>query len=259
MAKATRTTKSTPRIAKGRIVVADPASLPPDPLPISDKIFGARRRIPTQKRSLKTRRAILEAALKVADEQGVENLTMQSIATKAKIAAGTAYQFYDDRDAICFDIYLEWAEVWWATLMEATSKRVTTENWEQQVRGLVSLMGRFYFEHYDAHSLLRYVEATKAGGEAVRTIVEANIQRWTDWFGPLLKSVGYSNAEVQRICVAAVRTIRGHWSYGFASEAQWKELIRSAADGTVAMLKQKLAEAPRPARAAKSSGTSALR
>lgn len=241
------------RIAKGRVVAEGSDILPPAPLPISDRTFGARRRIPTQKRSLKTRRAILESALKVADEHGVENLTMQSIAAKAHIAAGTAYQFYDDRDAICFDIYLEWAEVWWATLMHATSKRLTAEDWESQVRELVTDMGHFYFEHYEAHSLLRYVESTKVGGEAVRSMVEANIQRWVDWFGPLLKEVGYTPAEIYRISVAAVRTIRGHWAYGFASEAQWKELIRSAADGVVAMLKLRLAEAPRPRSASVSS------
>lgn len=249
----------TKRIAKGRIVTDSPDIFAAAPLPISERTFSTRRRIPTQKRSLKTRRAILEAALQVADEQGVEKLTMQSIAAKAKIAAGTAYQFYDDRDAICADIYLEWAEVYWSELMAATSKRLTASNWEEELRGLVSRMGAFYFEHTAAYSLLRYVESTKVGGNAMRTLVDANIERYIAWFGPLLKEAGYPAVEVRRTCIAMVRTIRGHWAYGFVSAAQSKELIRAAADGVVAIAKLRFSEAPRPLRASKSSGTSALR
>jgi AcrR family transcriptional regulator len=43
---------------------------------------------------------------------------MQMIASKAKIAAGTAYQFFDDRDAIFAEIYEEWIKVWWPALMK---------------------------------------------------------------------------------------------------------------------------------------------
>ena len=249
---------TTKRLAKGRIVTEGSSVLAPVPLPISAKTFNARRRVPTQKRSLKTRRAILKAALTVADEQGIENLTMQSIAVQAKIAAGTAYQFYDDRDAICFDIYLEWAEIYWSELMDATSRSLTRENWEEQARTLIARMGRFYFETYDSYTLLRYVESTKSGGVAMRAIVDGNIDRYVAWWGPFLSELGYKPADVRRICLSIVRAIRGHWAYGFASAAQSKELIRAASDAVVAIAKQTILDAPSRTRGAQAA-TSARR
>ena len=250
---------ATKRIAKGRIVSEDLTRFAPVPLPISTRDFNTRRRVPTQKRSLKTRRAILEAALRVADEQGIERLTMQSIAAKAKIAAGTAYQFYDDRDAICSDIYLEWAEAYWAALMEATSRNLTKENWEGELRALVLKMGRFWFDHTAEYSLLRYVESTKSGGAAMRRMVDANIDRYVAWFGPLLRESGYAPAESRRICMAMVRAIRGHWAYGFASVSESKELIRSASEAVIAIAKQSFLDAPRGSRAARPSSTTTSR
>lgn len=247
------------RIAKGWIVTGQGNLLPPLPLPISERTFGARRRVPTQKRSLRTRRAILQAALAVADEQGIERLTMQSIATKAKVAAGTAYQFYDDRDAICFDVYLEWAEIYWAELMDATSHHLTKDDWEDQVRQLITRMGRFYFKTYDSYALLRYVESTKSGGSAMRNIVEANIDRYIAWWGPFLAELGYKPAQVRIFCISIVRAIRGHWAYGFASEAQSRELVRAACDAVVAIAKQVIADAPRAAKGNRSSAAGVAR
>lgn len=250
---------TTKRIAKGRIVAEGVQGIAPVLLPISARDFSTRRRTPTQKRSLKTRRAILEAALSVTENQGIEKLTMQSIAAKAKIAAGTAYQFYDDRDAICSDIYLEWAEAFWSELMIATATPLNASNWEEELRALTARMGRFYFDHTAQYSLLRYVESTKAGGAAMRKILEANVDRYVTWFGPLLKEAGYASIDVRRICNAMVRSIRGHWAYGFDSAAQSKEMIRSAGDGVVAIAKHRFSEAPRATRGGKSSSASALR
>jgi len=250
---------ATKRIAKGRIVAEAATGIAPDPLPISARDFRTRRRNPAQKRSIKTRRAILEAALSVTENQGIEKLTMQSMAVKAKIAAGTAYQFYDDRDAICADVYLEWAEAYWAQLMIATSTRLTESNWEDELRALTVRMGHFYVHHTEKYSLLRYVECTKSGMMVMRKILDANVDRYVIWFGPILKGTGYKPADVRRICNAMVRSIRGHWAYGFDSVAQSKELIRSAGDVVVAIAKQHLSEAPRATSGAKSSSASALR
>jgi len=250
---------TTKRIAKGRIVAEGVQGIAPVLPPISARDFSTRRRTPTQKRSLKTRRAILEAALSVTESQGIEKLTMQSMAVKAKIAGGTAYQFYDDRDAICADVYLEWAEAFWAQLMIATSTRLTESNWEDELRALTVRMGHFYVDHTEKYSLLRYVECTRLGMLAMRKILGANVDRYVTWFGPILKEAGYKPADVRRICNAMVRAIRGHWAYGFDSVAQSKELIRSAGDVVVAIAKQHLSEAPRATRGGKSSSASALR
>lgn len=232
------------------------------PFPIAERSFNLRRRIPTQKRSQKTRQAILDAALRLAEAQGVENLSMQGIAAEAKLAAGTAYHYFDDLDAICLEIYLERAEIWWSALMEATSIRLDAQHYEQQVRLLVETMALFHHEHYvkrrEAFSILRYVDTTKSGGEVMQAVLNANTVRWVEWAGPLLKSVGYSSSDVEQLCVTAMRTIRSYWAHGDFHEDQWEDQVRSAADGVVSLLKMKLREASHPRREASSSGASAL-
>ena len=89
------------RLTKGKIVSAPEGTLAPAPFPLATWA-GGRRRVPSQARSLRTRGVILESARELANSKGVGSVTMQMVAAKAKIAAGTAYQFFDDRDAIFF-------------------------------------------------------------------------------------------------------------------------------------------------------------
>ena len=125
--------KSSTRVTKGRIVAEPGAQLAPMEFPLGDWIPG-RRRIPSQERSQRTRRQILAAAEALAKSEGVGNVSMQMIAAKAKIAAGTAYQFFDDRDAIFAEIYEEWVNAWWPALMKYTSTPWTEANWQDQLR-----------------------------------------------------------------------------------------------------------------------------
>jgi AcrR family transcriptional regulator len=237
--------KSSTRVTKGMIVVEPSTELDPAPFPLGDWIPG-RRRIPSQERSLRTRRQILAAAETLAKSEGVGNITMQMIATKAKIAAGTAYQFFDDRDAIFAEIYEEWARAWWPTLMKATVVPVSESNWREGLHGLITKMGKFYLDVSSRWDIITYIHSTKQGRAAVRTLVEANIDRFTAWVGPLFRSRGYSVAETRMICGLLVRTIRGHWAYGVHTTAEMRELTRAAEEGSRAIVEVKLTRASRP-------------
>ena len=76
--------------------------------------------------------------------------------------------------------------------------------------------------------------------------VEANIERYMDWAGPLFRARGYSAAETRAICGLLVRTIRGHWVYGVNTPAEMRELVRAAEDGMRAIVEVKLTRASRP-------------
>lgn len=96
--------KSSTRVTKGKIVVEPGTKLEPAPFPLGDWIPG-RRRIPSQERSLRTRKQILSAAESLAKSEGVGNITMQMIATKAKIAAGTGVPILQrSRRDLCGDL-----------------------------------------------------------------------------------------------------------------------------------------------------------
>jgi AcrR family transcriptional regulator len=237
--------KSSTRVTKGKIVVESGTQLAPDPFPLGNWIPG-RRRVPSQERSLRTRKQILSAAETLAKSEGVGNITMQMIASKAKIAAGTAYQFFDDRDAIFAEIYEEWVKVWWPALMKSTATPWTEANWREQLHTLVLNMGKLHLDASSRWDIVTYTNSTKQGRAVLRTLLEANIDRYVDWAGPLFRTCGYNAAETRAICGLLVRTIRGHWVYGVNSPTEMKELTRAAEDGMRAIVEVKLTRASRP-------------
>jgi AcrR family transcriptional regulator len=52
-----------------------------------------------------TRRRILEAALEIFRERGFEGATMRDIATRAEVATGAAYYYFDSKEAIVMAFY----------------------------------------------------------------------------------------------------------------------------------------------------------
>ena len=241
----TKIMKSSTRVTKGKIVVELSTQRTPDAFPLKDWIPG-RRRVPTQERSQRTRRQILSAAEALAKNEGVGNITMQMIAAKSKIAAGTAYQFFDDRDAIFAEIYEEWVKVWWPSLMKHTASSWTEANWRDELHALVSAMGKIHYETSTRWDIITYINSTRQGRAVVRTLLEANIDRYVKWAGPLFRTRGYSAAETRAICALLVRTIRGHWVYGVHTPAEMRELARAAEDGMRAIVEVKLTRASRP-------------
>jgi AcrR family transcriptional regulator len=237
--------KSSTRVTKGKIVLESSAQLAPDAFPLKDWIPG-RRRVPAQERSQRTRRQILSAAEALAKNEGVGNITMQMIAVKSKIAAGTAYQFFDDRDAIFAEIYEEWVKVWWPSLMKHTASSWTEANWRDELHALVSAMGKIHYDTSTRWDIITYINSTRQGRAVVRTLLEANMERYVKWAGPLFRTRGYSAAETRAICALLVRTIRGHWVYGVHTPAEMRELARAAEDGMRAIVEVKLTRASRP-------------
>ncbi|MFZ9353024.1 MAG: TetR/AcrR family transcriptional regulator, partial [Candidatus Limnocylindrus sp.] len=148
------------RLAKGKIVSSAEGVLLPTAFPLTTWA-GGRRRIPSQARSLRTRALILEAAKELANSKGVGSVTMQMVAAKAKIAAGTAYQFFDDRDSIFFDLYETWAGAWWSSVVLSTSRPWTAATWADELDAVVENGCKFHLKHKEMWEVIRYVESTK--------------------------------------------------------------------------------------------------
>jgi AcrR family transcriptional regulator len=53
-----------------------------------------------QKRQLRTRTRLLQAAYELMSEQGVDDTTIQQITTQADVGFGTFYSYFDSKDAI---------------------------------------------------------------------------------------------------------------------------------------------------------------
>ena len=92
---------------------------------------------------------------------------MQMIAGKAKIAARTAHQLFDHRDAIFAEIYEEWVKVWWSALMKYTTMPWTEANWREQLHALAIGMAKNsprYLCALGHHHVHQLYEAGTCGG-----------------------------------------------------------------------------------------------
>lgn len=250
------------RLIKSKIAVVPPNSLAPAPFPLATTTAG-RRRAPVQERALRTRSQILAAGLGLATELGPGAVTMQLVAKRSKIAAGTAYQFFTDRDAIYYEIYEQWASEYWARLMLATSIPLNLQNWEEGLRSTIESTYRFHHEQLRFWPIVRYVESTPAGMRAARKIFVAFHARSLNWIGPLFRAVGYSPAETDRICKTVLRISRGHSAVTPITKVDLLDLIESSFDAQQKYIASCLSEAPRSGSRAtvarRSSGRSSVR
>ena len=253
--------KST-RLIRSKIAVVSANSLPPAPFPLTVTTAG-RRRAPVQERALRTRSQILAAGLGLATELGPGAVTMQLVAKRSKIAAGTAYQFFTDRDAIYYEIYEQWASEYWSRLMLATSIPLNAQNWEEGLRSTIESTYRFHHEQLRFWSIVRYVESTPAGMRAARKIFIAFHARSLNWIGPLFRAVGYTAPDTDRFCKTILRISRGHSAVMPITKADLQELIESSFDAQKTYIAARLAEAPRNGNhataARRSSGRSSIR
>ena len=176
---------------------------------------------------------------------------------KAKIAAGTAYQFFDDRDAIFFDLYETWAGAWWSSLMLTTSRPWSAATWAEDLDSVVEAGCRFHLAHKEMWEVIRYVESTKVGREGMRLLFDANVQRTIQWTTPYLRSVGLGSAEIRSLCASIVRTARGHHMYWPIEAGSLREIIRGSQEAQRAIVEAKIRSLGK--RAGESSPTSRSR
>lgn len=88
------------------------------------------------------RQRILNAALRLFEQNGVEQVSMNQIATEAQIGSGTLYRRYRNKGELCLDlikdnIFLLFEDI------EAYLKQNRTDPPEQRLKGLLSLFVRF--------------------------------------------------------------------------------------------------------------------
>ena len=143
--------------APNELIAAD-GGLQPDPFPLVNWRTDVRHE-PKQERSIATRKLILDAARSLANENGISGVTMQLVSQRAGIANGTAYQFFDDLECIYRDIYEEWYRDWWSVILMYTSE-IWTEQWERQLKALITGSCNFLLKHADSWPAIRHVDAT---------------------------------------------------------------------------------------------------
>jgi AcrR family transcriptional regulator len=189
-------------------LIAAEGGLPPDPFPLVNWRTDVRHE-PKQERSIATRKLILDAARSLANENGINGVTMQLVSQRAGIASGTAYQFFDDLECIYRDIYEEWYRDWWSVILMYTSE-IWTEKWEAQLKALITGSCNFLLKHADSWPVVRHVDATAEGRTAAPMMLTAQIDRSIRSSTPYLSTKGLTAKEIQLISRGNVYTARGH-------------------------------------------------
>lgn len=182
--------------------------LQPEPFPLVDWRTDIRYE-PKQERSIATRKLILDAARSLANESGINGVTMQLVSKRAGIASGTAYQFFEDLESIYRDIFEEWYRDWWSVILLHTSE-CWNERWEEQLRALITGSCRFLVKHADAWTVIRHVDATAEGKRAAPMMLAAQIHRSVECWGPFLRERGLTDAEIEFVARTNSYTARGH-------------------------------------------------
>ena len=189
-------------------LIAAEGGLEPDPFPMVDWRTDVRHE-PKQERSIATRKLILDSARSLANENGINGVTMQLVSQRAGIASGTAYQFFDDLECIYRDIYEEWYRDWWSVILMHTSA-LWTERWEEQLKSLIVGSCNFLLKHADSWTVIRHVDATAEGRRAAPMMLAAQIDRNVRCASPFLLAAGLTKSEIAFIARANTYTARGH-------------------------------------------------
>ena len=182
--------------------------LEPEPFPLVNWRTDVRREA-KQERSMATRRLIIDSARALANESGINGVTMQLVSQRAGIASGTAYQFFDDLECIYRDIYEDWYRDWWSVILMYTSE-FWAERWEEQLRALIVGSCNFLVKHADAWTVIRHVDATAEGKIAAPMMLNAQISRSVKCWSPFLSAAGMSSSEIDFVARANCYTARGH-------------------------------------------------
>jgi len=207
-------------------LIAAEGGLEPDPFPMVNWRTDVRHE-PKQERSIATRKLILDAARSLANENGINGVTMQLVSQRAGIASGTAYQFFDDLECIYRDIYEEWYRDWWSVILMHTSA-LWSERWEEQLKSLIVGSCNFLLKHADSWTVIRHVDATAEGRVAAPMMLAAQVERNIRCSSPYLFSVGLSTSEIAFIARANTYTARGHHIFAALATATVSEVVEGS-------------------------------
>lgn len=88
------------------------------------------------------RQRILEAALKLFEQNGVEHVSMNQIATEAQIGSGTLYRRYKNKSELCLDLIKDNIDLLFEDI-EAYLKQHQPDPPSQRLKGVISFFIRF--------------------------------------------------------------------------------------------------------------------
>ena len=157
------------------------------------------RKRPAQSRSVETVNAVLEAAARILERDGLECYTTNAVAERAGVSIGSFYQYFPNKDALTVALIERETAVLLADIAIIHSMEGYETKLEHLIRSAI------------AHQMRRPKLARLLDFEESRLPIRSHLQRVADVFhGALLQILSYSdghitlNAEVAALDVFAI-------------------------------------------------------
>lgn len=148
---------------------------------------------PVQKRAVRTRRLILEAAEAIAASRGADAVTTTAIASEAGISVGSVYRYFADRDALLIAAYDQTV----LKVIDASADEIAAISAKVGIREAISLATRYYLNaavSVPAHlPLLRESQRLRQPGLDPAEVVDTVTERV---FAPIFARAGVDVAKL---------------------------------------------------------------
>jgi AcrR family transcriptional regulator len=150
-------------------------------------------RVPKQRRALRTRAAILDAARAEFSLRGHAAATSKTIAVRAGVSVGSLYQYFSDKDQILVEIAQVRAEEISAQTLGALGNRVAPPASERQLRQrLTDVLEVVLREHRDDPGLHGVLTERRHADEQLDAITTRFERSLIEAAAALLESWGHS-------------------------------------------------------------------
>lgn len=83
-----------------------------------------------RKKNLQLRERLLNIACEIAENEGIEQINIRSIAARAGVASGTVYNYFSGKE----EILLEITEVYWEKAFEEMKGRIKAEDFCSEIK-----------------------------------------------------------------------------------------------------------------------------
>lgn len=133
------------------------------------------RRKPRQARSQERVNRILDVAEELFVSEGYTATTTNAIATKAKVAIGSLYQFFPDKSAILQALAIRYGEKLHQELSKIDNNEEITLSLSDYVDELINISDRFFTDNPSYYAIFMEVQSTITEWQEIDESVDAGL------------------------------------------------------------------------------------
>ena len=136
------------------------------------------KKTPAQARSKATVATIWNTAKKIIIAEGIQSLTTNKIVEQSQITIGSIYQYYEDKEAIAYEIFSYWLEGYIARYQAYSQANADLTDAYQFFTGIFALL--LQHEQSDDHKLLEQLNIAIQSDAQIAQLDKQHNQRFCE-------------------------------------------------------------------------------